>query len=269
MNLLHIDASARPVRSDLQAHGSHTRRLSARFVERWRAARSGDACVYRDVGRQPPPPVSGEWIHAAFTPPAQREPWMREVLAGSDALVDELVGADLIVAGVPMYNFGMPAAFKAYIDQVVRVGRTFGFDRSREGAPYWPLLDDRPRRLVILSSRGDFGYAGRLRAMNHVEDAIRTAFGYIGITEVHAVAVEYDEFGGDALARSLAQAQTDVDRLVERLCDAVPNPRDAAQPSCSVDRSGNVSPMASRLALRHGATSPPCRLTHGMQSDPT
>jgi FMN-dependent NADH-azoreductase len=149
---------------------------------------------------------------------------MREVLAGSDALVDELIGADLIVAGVPMYNFGMPAAFKAYIDQVVRVGRTFGFDRSREGAPYWPLLDDHRRRLVILSARGDFGYAGRLRAMNHVEDAIRTAFGYIGITEVHTVAVEYDEFGGDVLARSLAQAQADVDRLVERLCDAVPNP---------------------------------------------
>lgn len=219
--LLHIDASARPGRSDLHAHGSHTRRLSARFVARWRAARPDDACVYRDVGCQPPPPISGEWIHAAFTPPAQREPWMREVLATSDALVDELLGADLIVAGVPMYNFGMPAAFKAYIDQIVRVGRTFGFDRSREGAPYWPLLDDRPRRLVILSARGDFGYDDRLRAMNHVEDAVRTAFGYIGINEVHAVAVEYDEFGGPALADSLAQAQLQVDDLVARLSRAM------------------------------------------------
>lgn len=230
--LLHIDASARPGRSDLHAHGSHTRRLSARFVERWKALRPGDACVYRDVGAEPPPPVSGAWIHAAFTPPARREPWMRDVLASSDALVDELIGADLIVAGVPMYNFGMPAAFKAYIDQIVRVGRTFGFDRSREGAPYWPLLDDRPRRLVILSSRGDFGYADRLRAMNHVEDAVRTAFGYIGITDTHTVAAEYDEFGGDALARSLAQAQQQVDALVERLCETIPGPpARAAQPA--------------------------------------
>ena len=103
---------------------------------------------------------------------------------------------------------------------------TSAVTRSSAGGAVWlsPIRSATPRRLVILSSRGDFGYAGRLRAMNHVEDAIRTAFGYIGITEVHAVAVEYDEFGGDALARSLTQAQAEVDRLVERLCDAVRNP---------------------------------------------
>lgn len=227
--LLHIDASARSGRSDQQPHGSHTRRLSARFVERWKAARPHDPVVYRDVGANPPPPVSGDWIHAAFTPPDRREPWMGETLAASEILVDELIGADLIVAGVPMYNFGMPAAFKAWIDQIVRVGRTFGFDRSREGAPYWPLLTDRPRKLVILSSRGDYGYADRLRAMNHVEDGIRTALGYIGITDVHGVAVEYDEFGGPSLARSLAEAEAQVDQLADRLMrDAVPAPCRAA-----------------------------------------
>lgn len=221
--LLHIDASARPGRSDRQPHGSHTRRLSARFVERWKAARPRDAVHYRDLGANPPPPVTGEWIHAAFTPPARREPWMREVLSTSDVLVDELIGADLIVAGVPMYNFGMPATFKAWIDQIVRVGRTFGFDRSREGAPYWPLLTDKPRRLVILSSRGDYGYADRLRAMNHVEDGIRTAFGYIGITDVRCVAAEYDEFGGPSLARSLADAEAAVDQLADRLMQDFPD----------------------------------------------
>jgi len=221
--LLHIDASARPGRSDQQAHGSHTRRLSARFVDRWRLARPQDPVLYRDVGRNPPPPVSGEWIHAAFTSPGRREPWMHDILAPSDMLVDELVAADVIVAGVPMYNFGMPAAFKGWVDQIVRVGRTFGFDRSREGAPYWPLLDDRPRRLVILSSRGDYGYADRLRAMNHVEDGIRTAMGYIGITEVHAVAAEYDEFGASSLARSLAGAEAEVDELVDGLMRRLPH----------------------------------------------
>jgi FMN-dependent NADH-azoreductase len=229
--LLHLDASARPGRSDRQPHGSHSRRLSARFVERWHAMRPHDAIVYRDLGRNPPPPVSGEWIQAAFTPPARREPWMRDALATSDALVDELIAADLIVAGVPMYNFGVPAAFKAWIDQVVRVGRTFGFDRSREDAPYWPLLDDRPRRLVILSSRGDFGYAQRLASMNHVEASIRSAFAYIGITDVHALAVEYDEFGGERLRHSIAQAEAATDALVDRLLHSLrmvtPMPVDA------------------------------------------
>jgi FMN-dependent NADH-azoreductase len=173
--------------------------------------------LYRDIGQCPPAPVDGDWIHAAFTPAPSRAPWMHARLAESDRLVDELAGADLIVAGVPMYNFGVPSGFKAYIDNIVRVGRTFGFDRARPGEPYWPLLADRPRTLVLLGSRGDYGYDGRLAAMNHVEPAVRTAFAYIGITRVHAIAVEYDEFGGERLAASLGKAEAAADALVDRL----------------------------------------------------
>lgn len=229
IRLLHLDASARAGRSDERAHGSHTRRLSARFVARWSALRPGDPVVHRDLGLAPPAPVTGDWIHAAFTPATQREPWMHETLAQSDLLVDELLAADLIVAGVPMYNFGVPAGFKAYIDNIVRVGRTFGFDRARPGAPYWPLLADMNKQLVLLGSRGDHGYGtgGRIEAMNHVEPAIRTAFGYIGIDRVHALAVEYDEFGGERLARSLREAEAEVDRLATRLA-AEQSPASAA-----------------------------------------
>jgi FMN-dependent NADH-azoreductase len=129
------------------------------------------------------------------------------------------MAADLIVAGVPMYNFGPPAGFKAYIDNIVRVGRTFGFDRQRDGDPYWPMLAGMGKRLVLLSSRGDFGYGPgeRLAHANHVEASVRTAFAYIGITEADSVAVEYDEFGGERLAASLCAAEASVDRLVEQL----------------------------------------------------
>ena len=217
--LLHLDASARAGRSDLHAHGSHTRRLGARFVSRWQAKRGRDGVRYRDIGQCPPGPVDGDWIHAAFTPETARAPWMRYRLGESDALIDELVVADLIVAGVPMYNFGVPSGFKAYIDNIVRVGRTFGFDRTREGAPYWPLLGERPRTLVLLGARGDYGYGegARIASMNHVEPAVRTAFGYIGITDVRSVAVEYDEFGGERLAASLREAEAAVDALVDAL----------------------------------------------------
>ncbi|QSQ17581.1 FMN-dependent NADH-azoreductase [Myxococcus landrumensis] len=217
--ILHLDSSARSGASGQTPHGSHTRRLSSRFITRWQASRPGDTVVYRDVGQTPPAPVTGPWIHAAFTAPAKREPWMKDVLAESDALVDELLGADLIVAGVPMYNFNVPAQFKAYIDNIIRVGRTFGFDRSRAGDPYWPLLTDAHKKLVILSSRGDFGYGRgeRLETMNHVEPSIRTAFGYMGITDVNSVAIEYDEFGGERLQRSITLAEDQVDALVTRM----------------------------------------------------
>jgi FMN-dependent NADH-azoreductase len=217
--LLHIDSSARPGRSGIDTRGSHTRRLTARFVQRWRQLEPTANVIYRDVGLCPPAPVTGDWIRAAFTPEHARDASMRQVLAASDELVEELIAADVIVAGVPMYNFGPPAQFKAYIDNIVRVGKTFGFDRSRVGDPYWPLLAEQGKRLVILSSRGDYGYdAGeRIADRNHVEASVRTAFAYIGITQAWSVAMEYDEFGDERLLASLARAEQDVDRLVTKL----------------------------------------------------
>ncbi|WOH47755.1 FMN-dependent NADH-azoreductase [Bradyrhizobium sp. sBnM-33] len=229
MKLLRIDSSARCQASDRSPRGSHTRRLTARFTRRWLQHRPNDFLVSRDVGQSPPPPVTEKWISAAFTKPDQREPWMNEALAESDALVDELIAADLIVAGVPMYNFGMPAQFKAYIDNVVRVGRTFGFDRSRPDDPYTPLLAGMDKRLILLGSRGDYGYdpGGRIAHINHVEGAIREVFAFLGVTAFHSVAIEYDEFGGDRLQASIAAAERTVDDLVDRLLQEA-EPRQAA-----------------------------------------
>ena len=146
---------------------------------------------------------------------------MHEVLAESDALVDELLSADLIVAGVPMYNFGVPAGFKAYIDNIVRVRRTFGFDRRRSGDPYWPLLAGSDRRLVTLSARGDHGYdpGQRLHADNHVEAGVITPLRYIGIDRADCIAIEYDEFRDERLQASIAAAEALGDALVARLVE--------------------------------------------------
>lgn len=223
IRLLHIDSSARPGLSGEHPHGSHTRRLSARFLGRWRARRPQDAVTYRDLAMCPPAPVDAAWVRAAFTPPAQRAPWMQAALAESDALVGELASADVIVIGVPMYNFGMPSTLKAWIDNIVRVGRTFGFDRNRAGEPYWPLLAGQGKRLVLLSSRGDYGYrpGERLQDSNHVEAGVMTPLRYIGIDAVECVAVEYDEFADERLHASIAAAEGEVDALVVRLTDEV------------------------------------------------
>lgn len=241
MRLLHIDSSARPGRSGEVLHGSHTRRLTARFVERWRSMRPRDAIVRRDLALAPPAPVDAAWVEAAFTRPENRSAAMRARLAESDALVDELIAADLIVAGVPMYNFGMPATFKAYVDNVVRVGRTFGFDRGREGEPYWPMLEGMGKTLVVLSSRGDWGYepGGRQAVSNHVEPAVRSVFHYLGIDDWASAAVEYDEFGDARLAGSLARAEAEVDAIVDRLLA-----RHAGQPNASPGVEASIRPIA-------------------------
>jgi FMN-dependent NADH-azoreductase len=124
----------------------------------------------------------------------------------------------------------MPSTLKAWIDNIVRVGRTFGFDRSRAGEPYWPLLADQRKHLVLLSSRGDYGYGPgeRLAADNHVEAGVLTPLRYIGIDTVDCVAIEYDEFADERLQASIAEAELAVDTLVERLVEELAAQREAA-----------------------------------------
>lgn len=218
-HLLHLDASARPGLAGKDLHGSHSRNLSQRFVSQWLARRGQDSLTYRDIGQNPPPFIDHDWIAASFTAEPQREPWMRETLAESDRLVDELVAADVLVIGAPLYNFGMPAALKAWVDQVVRPGRTVDVDESNPLDPYVPLLADRPRHAVILSARGGIGFdpGGAMAHMNHLEPNLITALGFIGITRVHQIAIEGQEVGGELLAESVARALSKVDALVAEL----------------------------------------------------
>lgn len=205
--VLKIDSSGRTERSV-------TRRLTNRFVAQWRALRPADRIVTRDLGLEPPPPVNQAWIAAAFTPPEKRSPEMQAALRVSDTLVDELVEADVIVLGAPMYNFGMPAQLKAYIDQVVRVGRTFAFDPSDKQQPYRPLLP--PKQMVVLTASGDAGYepGGPLAHMNHLEPHLRTVFGFLGVSDPTVIRVGYDEFADERVRRSIERAEHDIDALV-------------------------------------------------------
>lgn len=214
--LLHIDSSARSGRAGEHTHGSHSRRMGHAFVSRWQAARPGDEVVYRDLAVTPPTAVRHEWIPAAFTPETQRSQGQQATLAESDALVRELQSAEVLVIGMPMYNFGMPAPLKAWVDNIVRIALTFDFDPGRTNL-YVPLLADRPRRAVIVTSRGGHGFdvGGVLAAMNHADTALRDVLAFVGITDVHTIAIEHEEAGGEALAASTAQALRRIDALVD------------------------------------------------------
>lgn len=218
-HILHLDASARPGLAGKDQHGSHSRNLTQRFVSQWLAHRAQDTLTYRDIGQNPPSIIDHDWIAAAFTAEPQREPWMRDTLAESDLLIDELIAADVLVIGAPLYNFSMPAALKAWIDQIVRTDRTVAFDESKPLDPYVPMLADRPRHAVILSARGGIGFdaGGEMAHMNHLEPSLITALGFIGITQVHQIAIEGQEVGGELLAESVAQALNKVDALVAEL----------------------------------------------------
>ncbi|WP_271898376.1 FMN-dependent NADH-azoreductase [Candidatus Phyllobacterium onerii] len=211
--LLHINASARTSRS-------LTRHLSQAFVDTWLLFRPSDEVIDRDVGRFPPPPISENWISAAFTKPEMRTPEQNQILALSDALVSELTRADIIVFATPMYNYGMPSALKAWVDQVIRIDKTFTFDLARGDFPLEPILTG--KTLVLLSASGEFGFepGGIREHMNHLDSHIRAIKHYLGAVELHHVAIEYQEFGGELHTDSIKTAHKAATLLARKLAEA-------------------------------------------------
>lgn len=211
--VLHMDASVRGERS-------LSRMLSRHFIEAWLARRPADTIVYRDLGRDPPPHVSEPWIAAVFTPPDQLTPAQKTLIALSDRYIGELEAADVVVLGTPMYNYGMPSVLKAWVDQVVRIDKTFSFDLARGDFPLQPILTG--KTLVMLTAKGEFGFMpGGVRAhMNHLEPHILTVAHYLGIAEHHHIGIEYQEFGGERHSDSIATAKAKASALASGLCES-------------------------------------------------
>ncbi|WP_298937132.1 NAD(P)H-dependent oxidoreductase [uncultured Ruegeria sp.] len=167
--ILHIDASARRT-------GSATRDLSNRIVRHLGANR----IIRRDLA-SPLPLLTEDWIAANFTPAEDRDSVQRDRLALSDELVQELQDADTIVIGLPIYNFSVPAAFKAWIDLVARVGLTFSYS---ENGPKG-LLEGKRAVLAIASGGTAVG-----SEVDYASGYARHVLGFIGITDVDVVAAD-------------------------------------------------------------------------------
>ena len=212
--ILHIDASA-------QTERSISRKLSAKFVETWLSERPNDTVIRRDLSITPPGFVTGEWIAACFTPEEQRTPEMAAALSESDELISELESADIIVLGTPMYNYGMPAVLKAWVDRVIRIGKTFSFDLNRGDFPLEPILEG--KTLVALTSRGEFGFApGGIREhMNFLDGHIEAVAHYLGLSNRYFVHSEYQEFSDERHESSRKDAERDTVKLAKTLMEQI------------------------------------------------
>ena len=188
-NILRIDSSAR-------RQGSVSRDLTARVTERL-----GGNVVVRDLADTPVPQIDEDWVNANFTPADTRTEAQKATLALSDSLVGELQAADTVVIGVPIYNFGVPAALKAWIDQVARAGVTFKYTEQGPRG----LLEGK-RAIVVIASGGTKSGSD----IDFATDYVRHVLGFIGISDVEVIAA--DRLGADAEA-ALAAAGAQVDAL--------------------------------------------------------
>lgn len=209
MNILRIDASARVERS-------LSREIANRFMNALLRVCPDAHVVKRDVGSNPPPILTETWIAAAFKPAAERSVEEQAALELSDELIAEVKAADLIVLSTPLYNYGMPASLKAWVDQIVRVGQTFSFDLSRGDFPIEPMLSG--KKLFVLTSSGEFGFGpgGDRSGDDHLIPHLQTVSKYLGADSVNFIRIEYQEFGDERHERSKEQAY----RLAEAQGDA-------------------------------------------------
>jgi len=188
MTILHIDSSAR-------TEGSVTRDLSAQIV-----AKLGGDVIRRDL-KNALPQIDEAWVGANFTPEADRDAVQRDTLALSDTLVGELQDADTIVIGLPVYNFGVPASVKAWIDLVARAGLTFKY--TAEG----PVGLLHGKRAILAVATGGTPVGSEI---DFATGYMRHVLGFIGIHDVEIIAADRVMADADA---AIAVARAQVDRL--------------------------------------------------------
>ncbi len=193
-HILHLDSSAR-------GEASHSRRVSKEFVDAYVQLHPGTVVTYRDIGHDTVPHVTEEMIVAFYTPAASRTPQQHALLELSGELTAELHAADLYVFGVPMYNFGVPSSFKAYIDSVVIPFVTFNPET------YAGMLLG--KKLVVVTAHGGGGYSeGEARAHMNVENGqIKTAFALMGVTDVDFIPMENTHSTDEIRQPSLQKAE--------------------------------------------------------------
>ncbi|MGW8391096.1 FMN-dependent NADH-azoreductase [Pseudoduganella sp. HUAS MS19] len=200
-NVLYINSSVRSA-------GSLSRQLSSAFIAKWKAANPADTVIERDLAANPVPHLSEQMMGAFFTPAEARNAEQAHVVKVSDTLVDELIAADVVVIGAPMYNFSVPSSLKAWIDHVARAGRTFQYTANGpEG-----LL--KGKKVYVFTASGGVYSEGAAAAYDHLSTFLRTVLGFIGLTDVQFIRAEGVAMGEQAVAATLAKAQQSIEQLV-------------------------------------------------------
>lgn len=190
-NLLQINSS-------IFSSGGQSSQLADQFVAAWHSRHPHAQVLLRDLARAPLPHLDAQRVTAFFTQPETRTPEQRAFVAESDALIDEIRQAEILVIGLPMYNFGIPSTLKAYFDHIARAGVTF---RYTENGPQGLLTG---KKAYVFAARGGL-YAGT--PLDSQTGYVRDFLGFLGITDVEFVYAEGLNMGEAIKDTALAEAR--------------------------------------------------------------
>lgn len=201
--ILRVDASSRTA-------GSQSRTLGDYFESTWVKRNSGDRFVHRDTAESRIPHITSQTITGFYTPEEKFSGELRSATALSDRLIGELRAADVLLLTVPIYNFSIPSALKAWIDQIVRIGHTFAYD----GKNFTGLVTG--KRAYVICAYGAGGYLGNgpLAGYDFLKPYLTLLLSFLGIQDIRFFAVE-----GTTMDETTVSAN--VDKVKQEIASAI------------------------------------------------
>lgn len=185
--------------SSMNGSASYSNRAAGHLLDQLRREYPDAAITHRDLARDPLPHIDEDFVIATRSAEGPQTPRQRELLARSDALVDELLAADIVVVAAGMINFSIPSTLKSWIDYVARAGRTFRYDAD---GPHGLATG---KQVIVVVARGGV-YSGDGAAMDFQVPYLRKVLGFLGMTDVTVFEVDGTAFGPEAAEQALQAA---------------------------------------------------------------
>jgi FMN-dependent NADH-azoreductase len=205
-NILFISSSPR-------GSASYSNRVAANVLENLRRVHPDASVTTHDLSRDPPPHIDADFAAALAASADKRTEFQRAAIARSDAFIEELLNADIVVIAVAMINFAIPSTLKAWVDHVTRSGRTFSYGES---GPKGLVIG---KRVILVQAKGGV-YSGAASSFDFVTLYLKHMLAFLGMNEVQVIDVEGTSLGADSVERALAQGIQCADAVVQQFTTA-------------------------------------------------
>ena len=202
--ILRIDSSSR-------IQGSHSRELADYFQTTWLKHYPQDKVIVRDIIKTPILHITESTITGFYTPKEQLSSPLSQAIALSDELVDELQSVDMLLLSVPMYNFSVPSALKAWIDQIVRIGRTFAYD----GTNFTGLVTVKQAYVICAYGSSGFSEGEPLATLNFLEPYLKQLFSFLGIKNVTFFNLEGTTADEATVTQNTAEVKQEIATIIQ------------------------------------------------------
>jgi FMN-dependent NADH-azoreductase len=198
------------ISSSVRGAASYSNRVAGNVLENLRRVHPDAVVTFRDLGREPPPHIDGDFVTGLGVAPDKRTVAQQTAIARSDALIEELLNADIVVIAVAMINFAIPSPLKAWVDHVTRSGRTFSY---RDGGPQGLVTG---KRVILVQAKGGV-YSGAARSADFVTLYLKHMLGFLGMHDVQVIDLEGMNLGSSNAEKALAHGVACADAVVNQI----------------------------------------------------